>query len=148
MAVATPEPEQLANEGWVNNRWRPAMAWQYFAVCIFDFIVFPGATQVLNGMYPGKYNEWHSLTLQGGGFYHLAMGGIIGVAVWQRSQEKMAIYSAASPGGGSVTTERTVERSTSVTPPQVDTSKPAQVDIKADVVQVNRDPAAPSPRAD
>jgi len=113
------EPDVLANESWVNSRWRPAMAWQYFAVNIFDFIVFPAATQIINGM-TGKYNEWHSLTLQGGGFYHLAMGGIIGVAVWQRSQEKMAIY---GPAPGTSRTEHTSETTSStVTGPDKDGS--------------------------
>ena len=28
-------------ESWIKTYWRPAIAWQYFAVCIFDFIIFP-----------------------------------------------------------------------------------------------------------
>jgi hypothetical protein len=87
------------------------MAWQYFAVCLCDFILFPAFNAAFYAIWKVPYQEWHPLTLQGGGLYHLAMGGIIGVAVWQRSQEKMAIY---GPLPGSVTTARTTETTSSV----------------------------------
>jgi len=35
------------------------------------------------------YIAWLPLTLQQGGFYHLSMGAIIGVATWSRGQEKI-----------------------------------------------------------
>lgn len=95
------EPDALANENWFNNRWRPAMAWQYFTVCLSDFIAFPALTQILNGS--DHTHPWQSLTLQGGGLYHVAMGGIIGVATYMRSQEKMAILGGA-PGSTSQST--------------------------------------------
>lgn len=70
-------------EPWVKQYWRPAIAWQYFAVCLFDFIVFPAAS-----MYFLK-EPWQPLTLKESGFYHLAMAAIIGVAAWTRGQEKI-----------------------------------------------------------
>ena len=136
------EPDALANEGWVNNRWRPAMAWSYFAVCLCDFIAFP----IFNAVwFSPEYHEWHPLTLQGGGLYHMAMGAIIGVTAWQRTQEKIAMYQHDSPLGG-VTTEHTMERTSSVTAAP---AAPAKVDIKTDTVNVstNSDPKTPS-RAD
>jgi hypothetical protein len=70
-------------ESWLKAYWRPAIAWQYFAVCIFDFIIFPAAY-----MYFTKL-AWDPITLKEGGFYHLAMAAIIGVAAWTRGQEKI-----------------------------------------------------------
>ena len=31
----------MKEESWIKQYWRPAIAWQYFAVCLCDFIVFP-----------------------------------------------------------------------------------------------------------
>lgn len=119
MGVIVDEPKPIATETWINSRWRPAMAWQCFTVSIFDFIVFPGAVQVHN-LKTGSFHEWHSLTLQGGGLYWLAMGGIIGIAVWQRTEEKKAIYEAFS--GGSTTISSS---STTVEKTRVDSAQPA-----------------------
>lgn len=70
-------------ETWIKQYWRPAIAWQYFAVCLFDFIIFPSAAMYF-------LNEpWNPITLKEGGFYHLAMAAIIGVAAWTRGQEKI-----------------------------------------------------------
>lgn len=33
--------------------------------------------------------QWDPITLKEGGFYHLAMAAIIGVAAWTRGQEKI-----------------------------------------------------------
>ena len=134
------EPDALANEGWVNNRWRPAMAWSYFTICLCDFVAFPVFTAV---WYAPAYHEWHPLTLQGGGLYHMAMGAIIGVTAWQRTQEKIAMYRSDNPFSGNVTTERTTEHTSSVSTP----ATPTKVDIKTDTVQVNT-PGQPSGRAD
>jgi hypothetical protein len=70
-------------ESWIKQYWRPAIAWQYFAVNLFDFIIFPSAS-----MYFLK-EAWNPITLKEGGFYHLAMAAIIGVAAWTRGQEKI-----------------------------------------------------------
>lgn len=107
-----PEPEALANESWFSNRWRPAMAWLWFAVSGFDFILFPILNAVAAGMKWIPYLPWQPLTLQGGGLFHMAMGGVVGVAAWQRTQEKLAIYSANIPS--SVTIEKTTDKASSV----------------------------------
>jgi hypothetical protein len=100
-----PEPEALKNEGWFNNRWRPAMAWLWFTVTACDFIVF----RIFNAIWYGNvYHEYHPITLEGGGSFHLAMGAVVGVATWQRTQEKMAIYNAGGYGGGMMS-EHTIE---------------------------------------
>lgn len=73
----------MTEESWLKQYWRPAIAWQYFAVCVFDFIIFPAAY-----MYFAK-ETWDPMTLKESGFYHLAMAAIIGVAAWTRGQEKI-----------------------------------------------------------
>lgn len=70
-------------EAWIKQYWRPAIAWQYFAVCVFDFIIFPSIDLVF------LQQQWDPLTLKESGFYHLAMAAIIGVAAWTRGQEKI-----------------------------------------------------------
>jgi hypothetical protein len=41
-------------------------------------------------------NQWQPLTLQGAGLFHLAMGAVLGIAAYGRTQEKM---SGANNGG-------------------------------------------------
>lgn len=110
------EPEPLANEGWFSRNWRPAMAWIWGVVIIFDFIIFP----ILNGIAAGMfkwftYTPWSPMTLQAGGLFHASMAGVVGVAAWRRTDDKRMIYDAYS--GGSTTTEIT---STSTRPPRSD----------------------------
>jgi hypothetical protein len=70
-------------ESWLKQYWRPAIAWQYFVVCVCDFIVFPLLWTHLT------QQPYDPITLKEGGFYHLAMAAIIGVAAWTRGQEKI-----------------------------------------------------------
>lgn len=79
----------MREESWIKQYWRPAIAWQYFAVCVFDFIIGPILTLMFFKVTGGEYKPWVSLTLQEGGFYHLSMAAIIGVAAWTRGQEKI-----------------------------------------------------------
>ena len=77
-------------EDWMNSKWRPAMGWLYLVVCSADFVVFPILWSVLQGLFHGTINsQWQPLTLQGAGLFHIAMGAIIGVAAWGRTQEKL-----------------------------------------------------------
>jgi len=77
---------------WFNSKWRPAMGWQYMIVCGFDFIIAPILWSVVQSLYKGNItDQWDPLTLQSGGLYHIAMGAILGVTVWSRGQEKIAI---------------------------------------------------------
>lgn len=80
---------QPDGETWIQYYWRPAMAWQYFAVCLFDFIAAPVLTALYFHWHNAPYVPWVPLTLTNGGLYHLAMGAIIGVSAWSRSKEKI-----------------------------------------------------------
>lgn len=78
-------------ELWFHNKWRPAIAWQYFIVNIFDFIIGPYTHSIAQYIIstPEKFTQWPPLTLQGGGLYHMAMLSIITTTTWQRSKEKI-----------------------------------------------------------
>jgi uncharacterized membrane-anchored protein YitT (DUF2179 family) len=78
-------------ETWINTKWRPSMGWTYMAVCIFDFIIAPIIWSMFQIAGGGKVEtQWQPLTLQGAGLFHMAMGAILGIAVYGRTQEKMA----------------------------------------------------------
>lgn len=77
-------------EDWMNRKWRPATAWSYLVINIFDFIIFPIAfttVQVYQGI--PVTTAWEPITLYGAGLFHLAMGAILGVTAWSRGQEKI-----------------------------------------------------------
>ena len=90
-------------DSWIKNYWRPAIAWQYFAVCLFDFIIAPIMLTVFAYLTKTNLIIWTPLTLTQGGFYHLSMGAIVGVTSWSRGQEKMQ---KILNGDGSVVIEK------------------------------------------
>jgi hypothetical protein len=80
-----------AKEDWMISKWRPAMGWMYMVVCMFDFVVFPILWSLLQAYDHGQVtSQWQPLTLQGAGLFHMAMGAVIGVAAYGRTQEKIA----------------------------------------------------------
>ncbi len=84
-------------EDWMNSKWRPMMGWMYMVVCITDFVVFPVLWSVLHAiMHSPTHTQWQPLTLQGAGLFHIAMGAVLGLAAWGRTQEKM---NGANNGG-------------------------------------------------
>lgn len=75
----------------VNSKWRPLMAFLYMITCFTDFVLFPILWSVLQAVHAGQVtSQWSPLTLQGAGLYHLAMGAVLGLAAYGRSQEKIA----------------------------------------------------------
>lgn len=76
-------------ENWFKAHWRPAAAWTYLVICIFDFILAPLTTMMLPVLTGLPYAVWTPLSLQGGGLIHLSFGGIIGVYTWNRTREKL-----------------------------------------------------------
>lgn len=78
------------SEDWINKKWRPAMGWMYMAVCITDFILFPILWSILQALSKGQVtSQWQPLTLQGAGLFHIAMGAVLGIAVYGRTREKV-----------------------------------------------------------
>lgn len=82
--------ENENDNSWMVRLWRPMMGWTYMATCLFDFIIGPILYNVLQFYNPGQHLDmWHAITLQGGGLYHIAMGAIIGISSYGRTQEKI-----------------------------------------------------------
>jgi hypothetical protein len=78
------------NEDWMNTKWRPMMGWMYMLVCTADFVIFPVLWSVVQVIGDGKVEtQWNPITLQGAGLFHMAMGAILGIAVYGRTKEKL-----------------------------------------------------------
>ena len=79
-------------EHWVKTHWRPMMGWTYMLTCVFDFIIFP----ILWSLFQAKLGitaiqPWDPLTLKSSGLFHIAMGGVLGITSYGRTQEKLDI---------------------------------------------------------
>lgn len=83
-------PDIKRKEDWMVSRWRPGMGWMYMSVCIFDFIIFPVLWSLLQSIDNGSVtNQWQPMTLQGAGLFHMAMGAVLGITAFGRTQEKL-----------------------------------------------------------
>ena len=93
------EEGKKPEDDWMTKKWRPMMAIMYMTCCLFDFVVFPimytvvqfWETEAAND----AFRQWAPITLQGGGLFHVAMGAVLGVSAYGRTQEKMAGASTA-----------------------------------------------------
>ena len=74
----------------MNTKWRPMMGWMYMVVCICDFVLFPVLWSLVQAVHGGQVaTQWSPITLNGAGLFHMAMGAILGIAVYGRTQEKL-----------------------------------------------------------
>jgi hypothetical protein len=88
---------QQEKEDWMNSKWRPMMGWMYMVVCSFDFVIAPILWSLLQSFSQGSVQtQWQPLTLQGAGLFHIAMGAVLGIAAYGRTQEKLG---GANNGG-------------------------------------------------
>jgi hypothetical protein len=77
---------------------------------MFDMILFPILWSLLQTTTGTAITQWNPLTLQGAGLFHIAMGAVLGIAAFGRTQEKLG---GANNGGlqtsapGSVTAPST-----------------------------------------
>jgi hypothetical protein len=100
--VETKSESAKKNEDWMNTKWRPAMGWMYMTVCMADFVLFPVLWSLIQVIGDGKVEtQWSPITLQGAGLFHMAMGAILGIAAFGRTQEKIA---GANNGGAQLPT--------------------------------------------
>ena len=83
-------------EDWMNSKWRPMMGWMYMVVCMFDMVLFPVLWSLLQTFTHTPITQWNPLTLQGAGLFHIAMGAVLGIAAFGRTQEKLG---GANNGG-------------------------------------------------
>lgn len=104
-------------EDWMNSKWRPMMGWMYMVVCTADFVIFPVLWGLLQTIGGGKVEtQWMPITLQGAGLFHIAMGAILGIAAYGRTQEKVA---GASTVSTTVATPAPVTTPAPIVPPKV-----------------------------
>jgi hypothetical protein len=78
------------DEDWMQKKWRPAMGWMYMVVCFFDMVIFPILWALIQTIQHQQLVQWNPLTLQGAGLFHIAMGAVLGIAAFGRTQEKIA----------------------------------------------------------
>ena len=107
------------NEHWMKAYWRPAMAFTYMFICIFDFFIMPAYVansrvkpvdavelarkmpdkdQIMALTVLTKESFWDPLTLKENGFFHISMMAILGVAAWTRGKEKEEIIKTYRDG--------------------------------------------------
>lgn len=76
------------------------MALMYMTVCIMDFAIFPIMFTVVQfwetSIANDAFRQWVPITLQGGGLFHVALGAVLGVTAYGRTQEKVAGVSNVS----------------------------------------------------
>lgn len=100
-------------EKWFVKHWRPAAAWIYLSICVFDFVAMPiyhlrsqgdldRIVEISMQLRPedrlnaivqlSRKTTWEPLTLGESGMFHIAFGAILGVAAWTRGrvQEQIA----------------------------------------------------------
>ena len=93
--AVTSESEKK-KEDWMNSKWRPMMGWMYMLICTMDMVIFPVLWSLLQAVTHTAITQWNPLTLQGAGLFHIAMGAVLGIAAFGRTQEKL---NGANNGG-------------------------------------------------
>lgn len=113
MTTETAPEEPQKKDRFFQKFWRPALAFSYIIICLFDFIVMPAIVEA-NNVEKGnlveiaesinKINdaaqvkaievvlaprEWEPKTLDGGAFFHIAMLSILTGAAITRGMEKV-----------------------------------------------------------
>ena len=96
MSEQVKSASEQKKEDWMNSKWRPMMGWMYMVVCMMDMVVFPILWSLLQTMTHSPITQWNPLTLQGAGLFHIAMGAVLGIAAFGRTQEKLG---GANNGG-------------------------------------------------
>jgi hypothetical protein len=89
--------EKKKDEDWMQKKWRPAMGWMYMVVCFFDMVIFPILWALVQTIQHQQLVQWNPLTLQGAGLFHVAMGAVLGIAAFGRTQEKIAGSATNAP---------------------------------------------------
>jgi len=89
MSTEVKSASETKKEDWMNSKWRPMMGWMYMLVCTMDMVVFPVLWSLLQTTTGTQITQWNPLTLQGAGLFHIAMGAVLGIAAFGRTQEKL-----------------------------------------------------------
>lgn len=81
----------------VHHYWREMMGWTYMVICIFDFILFPLLHTYVEVMVNQPITDWKAITLQNGGFFHVAMGAVLGVSAYGKMKEQLVMNMSSTP---------------------------------------------------
>ena len=100
--------EVKKDEDWMQKKWRPAMGWMYMMICTLDMAIFPILWSILQASMGQPISQWNPLTLQGAGLFHIAMGAVLGIAAFGRTQEKLAGSANNAPVTGAPTMPTTI----------------------------------------
>jgi Holin of 3TMs, for gene-transfer release len=109
-------------EDWMNAKWRPMMGWMYMVVCMMDMVIFPILWSLLQTLTHTQITQWNPLTLQGAGLFHIAMGAVLGIAAFGRTQEKL---NGANNGGLQTTAPAVATPAPTFSAPAVSTPAPS-----------------------
>ena len=101
------EQEKEGGAEWMQKLWRPAMGWMYMLICLLDMAVFPVLWSILQAVMHVPITQWNPLTLQGAGLFHIAMGAVLGISAFGRTQEKLAGTAANPTATSTITTNNT-----------------------------------------
>ena len=115
MSEEVKSASETKKEDWMNSKWRPMMGWMYMVVCMMDMVIFPILWSLLQTFTHSPITQWNPLTLQGAGLFHIAMGAVLGIAAFGRTQEKLG---GANNGGLQTTTAGSPGGSTAFGQPQ------------------------------
>ncbi len=89
--IIKPSPgNTVQTEHWFVSYWRPAAAWVYLTICVFDFMGGPIFYAWYSYATKASLVRWEPLTTSGGSIFHLAFGAIVGIYVYGRTREKLA----------------------------------------------------------
>lgn len=117
-------------EDWMTKKWRPMMAMMYMMCCLCDFAIFPVMFTIVQfwetAIQNDAFRQWVPITLQGGGLFHVAMGAVLGVSAYGRTQEKVAGAANVSTGVPTPTLSSTPAPMVNNTPVAPMYSQPAQ----------------------
>jgi hypothetical protein len=141
--------EVKAQEDWMTKKWRPMMAIMYMACCLFDFAIFPimftivqfWEVQAAND----AFRQWVPITLQGGGLFHVAMGAVLGVSAYGRTQEKVAGASTVNTGIGPQSSFGSPQQSSFGSPQQSSFGVPHQSSFGGNSFGGNQNYSSPQP---
>jgi hypothetical protein len=115
------EQPKKKDEDWMTKKWRPMMAMMYMACCLADFFLFPIMFTVVQfwetAVQNDAFRQWVPITLQGGGLFHVAMGAVLGVSAYGRTQEKVA-------GAANVSTTQPAQLPAGLPTPSLSSSVP------------------------
>jgi len=76
-------------------------------ICLLDMAVFPVLWSILQAVMHVPITQWNPLTLQGAGLFHIAMGAVLGISAFGRTQEKLAGTAANPTATSTISTNNT-----------------------------------------